>query len=88
MSIPTNIVEGREQDTEAGFARYLKIALASAAELDYHLIAAGDMKPISRSDYMSLSSQVAEVRRMLHGLLKRLEPSQSRRQSASRAIPK
>jgi four helix bundle protein len=73
LSIPANIVEGREQKTEAAFVRYLRIALASASELEYHLTAARDIKTISKGEYLSLSTQVAEVRMMLHGLLRRLE---------------
>ncbi len=72
MSIPTNIVEGREQETEAAFARFLKIALASASELDYHLLAAREIGAIAEGDYLSLSSQVVEVRMMLHGLIRTL----------------
>ena len=34
MSIPANIVEGREQKTDAAFARFLRIALASTSELE------------------------------------------------------
>ncbi|MDQ3698710.1 MAG: four helix bundle protein [Gemmatimonadota bacterium] len=44
MSIPANIVEGREQKTEAAFARFLRIALGSASELEYHLLAARDIR--------------------------------------------
>ncbi|MEA2764750.1 MAG: hypothetical protein QOK07_1154, partial [Gemmatimonadaceae bacterium] len=66
LSIPANIVEGREQKSEAAFARYLRIALASASELEYHLKAAHDIDVISKSDFTSLSAQVAEVRMMLH----------------------
>jgi four helix bundle protein len=74
LSIPANIVEGREQKTDAGFARFLRIALGSASELEYHLTAAHDIQAIStKSDYQALSSQVVEVRRMLHGLIRRLE---------------
>jgi four helix bundle protein len=40
LSIPANIVEGREQKNDAGFARFLRIALGSASELEYHLTAA------------------------------------------------
>jgi len=74
LSIPANIVEGREQKTDAGFARFLRIALGSASELEYHLTAAHDIKAISaKTEYQALSSQVVEVRRMLHGLIRRLE---------------
>jgi len=73
LSIPANIVEGREQKTDAGFARFLRIALGSASELEYHLTAAHDIQAISTRDYQRLSSQVVEVRRMLHRLIRRLE---------------
>lgn len=73
LSIPANIVEGQEQKTEAAFGRFLRIALGSASELEYHLMAARDIQAISNGEYLSLSSQVVEVRMMLHGLLRRLE---------------
>jgi four helix bundle protein len=74
LSIPANIVEGREHKTDAGFARFLRIALGSASELEYHLTAAHDIQAIStKRDYEALSNQVVEVRRMLHGLIRRLE---------------
>jgi four helix bundle protein len=73
LSIPANIVEGREQKTDPAFARFLRIALGSASELEYHLTAAHDTQAISTVDYTRLSKQVVEVRRMLHGLIRRLE---------------
>ena len=73
MSVPTNIVEGREQTSEAGFARFLRISLGSLSELEYHLLAARDIGAISTSDHRSLSSQVEEARMMLHGLVRKLE---------------
>lgn len=73
LSIPANIVEGREQKSEAGFGRFLRIALGSASELEYHLTAAHDIQAISKSECESLSNQIMEVRRMLHGLIRRLE---------------
>jgi four helix bundle protein len=73
MSIPANIVEGREQKSEAAFGRYLRIALSSTSELDYHLIAARDIRAIPNGEYLSLSTQVIAVRMMLHGLIRRLE---------------
>lgn len=73
MSVPTNIVEGREQKSEAGFVRFLRISLASLSELEYHLLAGRDIGAISTSAHLSLSSQVEEVRMMLHGLVRKLE---------------
>lgn len=82
MSVPANIVEGREQKTEAAFARYLRIAMGSASELEYHLLAARDMGAISGSEHLSLQSQVTEVRMMLHGLVRRLESNDAPRSTA------
>jgi len=78
MSVPTNIVEGREQKTESGFVRFLRIALASVSELEYHLLAGRDIGAVSVSDHLSLSSQLIEVRMMLHGLIRSLERAGNR----------
>ena len=87
LSIPANIVEGREQKTEAGFARFLRIALGSTSELEYHLTAARDIQAISNGDYISLSGQIREVRMMLHGLLRRLEPGSKNPTPATTGAP-
>lgn len=76
LSIPANIVEGREQPTEAGFARFLRIALGSTSELEYHLIAARDISAMTQSEFHPLSLQVIEVRMMLHALLRSLKADQ------------
>jgi four helix bundle protein len=68
MSIPTNIVEGAGQESGKEFGRFLRIALNSASELDYHLIVARDLRLIGAGDFESLSSRTVEVRKMLHGL--------------------
>ena len=72
MSIPANIVEGRRQESEKEFARFLRIALNSGCELEYHLIVARDVEAISDSDSAALLREVIEVRRMLHGLLNKI----------------
>jgi four helix bundle protein len=72
MSVPANIVEGRSQQSEREFARFLRIALNSTTELKYHLLTARDVGAIRESDSLTLTSQVIEVRRMLYGLLRHL----------------
>jgi four helix bundle protein len=74
MSIPTNIVEGRRQESEKDFARFLRYALNSGCELEYHIIVARDIGAISEPDAASLIREVIEVRRMLHGLIMKLAP--------------
>ena len=74
FSVPANIVEGREQRSDPAFARFLRIALGSASELDYHLRAAHDIGAIKPPDYRVIEAQLAEVRMMLRGLINRVEP--------------
>ena len=72
MSVPTNIVEGCGQHSTPEFARFLRIALNSTTELEYHLIAARDLEAIRERDSLTLINQVTEVRKMLYGLLRYL----------------
>ena len=72
MSIPANIVEGRSQVSEREFTRFLRYALASTSELEAHLIMAQDFGVITDNDFLSLLSELIDVRKMLHGLLNRL----------------
>lgn len=72
MSVPTNIVEGAGQQSAREFSRFLRIALNSTSELEYHVLAARDLGAVRRSDSLTLLSQVIEVRKMLYGLLRYL----------------
>ena len=72
MSVPANIVEGCGQESDKQFSRFLLIALNSSTELEYHLIAARDLKLVRPDDSLSLLSQTIEVRKMLHGLRRSL----------------
>lgn len=73
MSIPTNIAEGREQKTERGFANFLRHALASATELENHLLIARGIGVIPQASCESAIGQIIEVKKMLHGLINTLE---------------
>ena len=76
LSIPANIAEGRRKTSEKEFARFLGIAVASASELESHLIFARDANLISENDFVSLVSQTIVVRKMLYALIKRISGSQ------------
>ncbi len=73
MSVPTNIVEGCSQQSAREYSRFVRIALNSTTELEYHLVAARDLAAVRASDSLTLISQVIEVRKMLYGLLRYLE---------------
>jgi four helix bundle protein len=87
MSIPTNIVEGAGQTSGKEFGRFVRFALNSSSELEYHLTVARDMKAIKENDFASLSSQVIEVRKMLHGLHKHLiSPARNATEKSQRVV--
>ena len=72
-SIAANIVEGKGKSSDLEFARFLRIALGSAHEFEYHVIAARDVDAIPTEAAASLIAHTIEVRRMIYGLLKRLD---------------
>jgi four helix bundle protein len=73
VSIPANISEGSRRGSDADMARFCHIALASAAEAEYFLILAGDLKFLPDANRESLNQKVQEVMRMLNGLIRSLK---------------
>ncbi len=70
-SIPANIAEGCGRNGDAELARFLRIAMGSASELDYHLLLAHDLGFLPALDHGRLANEVAEVNRMLATLIRR-----------------
>ena len=70
MSVPTNLVEGASQESVREFCRFIKIALNSSSELEYHLLLAKDFGVIKLDQFNALSDQTVKVRKMLWGLLR------------------
>ncbi len=71
-SIPANLAEGSGRNGDAELARYCSIAMGSASETEYHLLLARDLKLLNPDDYDGLNQHVAEVKRMLAGLIQKL----------------
>ena len=72
VSIPSNIAEGSGRKTQAEFARFLHIAMGSASEVEYHLLLARDLGYVEEDQYRLTSHQVAEIKRMLSGLIQKV----------------
>jgi four helix bundle protein len=68
FSIPTNIVEGNGVQSHREFSRFVRIAINSAHELEYHLETAGKLRLIEKTRAEKLIKRTVEVRRMLKGL--------------------
>ena len=71
-SVPANIAEGSGCKGNREFAYFLRIALRSASEAEYHLLLARDLGYLDSMAYEPLSNQVIEVKRMLAGLIQKL----------------
>ena len=69
-SIPANLAEGCGRGSDQDFARFVQIAMGSAAEVEYHLLLTRDLKYISQDESASASASIEEVKRMLASLLK------------------
>ena len=72
FSIPTNLAEGCGRDGDRELARFTRIAMGSGSELECQLLLARDLKYVDETTYTSLSTNLAEVRRMLRSFLNRL----------------
>jgi four helix bundle protein len=70
ISIPSNIAEGDERETDKEAVRFFYIAKGSAAELLTHAIVASDIGYIRQSELEEIKSRSSEILRMLANLIK------------------
>jgi len=73
VSIPSNIAEGRGKRSTKDFIRYLNIAYGSSAELETQILIAQNLGFITVETAEPIQSQIAEINRMLNGLLQSME---------------
>lgn len=71
-SIATNLAEGCGR-AQCEFGRFLQVAFGSACEVEYQLLLSRDLGLIAVEQYDVLVEKISEVKRMLHGLLKRVQ---------------
>ena len=72
-SVPFNIVEGSARG-DREFHQYLRVSLASAAELDYGMLLARDLGYLSEDNYSQLANRVANLKPMIVTFMRRLTP--------------
>ena len=73
VSIGANLAEGCGRRTSTELARFVRIALGSASELDYHLLLSRDPGFMAADEFASASAALIEVRKMLTSFLNSVE---------------
>jgi four helix bundle protein len=70
LSVPSNVAEGYERNSNKEFVRFLNIAKGSCGELRTQLYISRKLDFISKPDFDKLISESKEISAMLHGLAK------------------
>ncbi len=73
MSMGANLAEGCGRQTTPELARFVRIAMGSASELDYHLLLAHDFGYLQSEQHKGLCQELTRIRKMLAALLATLE---------------
>lgn len=73
-SIPANIAEGCGRRGRAELRQFLYVSMGSASELEYFLLLARDLKMLEGSRHQETEGELLEIKKMIAGLLQRLEP--------------
>ena len=73
ISIPSNIADGAGRGSKPGFSRSLWHSMGSCNELESQLLLAQDLRFVPRDQFVRLTEDVAEVRRMLTSFIDKLK---------------
>ena len=84
-SVPANIAEGAAQESQAGFARFLRIALGSANETATQLRLAKSLAPIIKPLANELEQKTDLVAVMLAKLIATVQENAARQENQQRA---
>ena len=80
VSIPSNISEGSERNSNLDFQRFLNIAKGSAAELRTQVYIAREVKIISKDEATKLIQELKSISKMLQALHNSLKKTGNRKQ--------
>ena len=73
VSIPSNIAEGHDRNSDKEFSQFLCVARGSLAELETQLIIAKNLDYINQEQMTNISNNCYEIGKMTNGLLKRIK---------------
>jgi len=71
-SVPTNICEDCGRKTDTDFARFLRVSVGSASEVEYELLLAHDLNYLFDDDYNKFNSEIIEIRKMINNFMNKL----------------
>jgi four helix bundle protein len=72
-SIGANLAEGSGRRSNSEMARFIKISLGSASELDHHLLLCKDLGFLKNDDYQQCERELVIISKMLASLLSTIE---------------
>jgi four helix bundle protein len=73
VSTGANLAEGCGRRTSSELARFVRIAMGPASELDYDLLLSHDLGFMAGDEFTSASAKLIEVRKMLTSFLNSVE---------------
>jgi four helix bundle protein len=71
VSIPSNIAEGQNRNTDKEFIQFLYISLGSASEVETQLLIAQRLDYIQNIEYEI--NQITKIRKMINALIKSIK---------------
>jgi four helix bundle protein len=80
LSIPSNVAEGYERDSNKEFVRFLNISKGSCGELRTQLYISRKLQFIKKGDSDRLITESKEISAMLHGLARAVRKRLSNKQ--------
>ncbi len=81
-SVPANIAEGCGRGGNAELRQFLYTSLGSASELEYFLLLARDLRFLTEKQHENLEASTREVKRMLAGLIQRVNEQHTAERTA------
>ena len=72
VSIPSNIAEGCGRHGDPELARFCRIAMGSASEVEYQLQLASDLGYLPAESYSSLNDDLVALKKMLNAFTQKL----------------
>ncbi|MGH8095195.1 MAG: four helix bundle protein [Chthoniobacterales bacterium] len=84
LSVPSNVAEGYERDSDKEFVRFLNIAKGSCGELRTQLYFSRKLNFLTKAAFERLVAESKEISAMLHGLARAVSKRVPARKRAAR----